>query len=62
VKGRGVKPDRGPAGDLYARAEVLVPKKVSREEKKLLEQLAEFETTDPRAHLKAPARSEAADE
>jgi molecular chaperone DnaJ len=54
VKGRGVKPDRGPAGDLYARAEVVVPRKVSREERKLLEQLAEMETEDLRAHLKVP--------
>ena len=52
VKGRGIKPDRRPAGDLYARVEVVVPRKVSREEKKLLEQLAEYETADPRAHLK----------
>jgi hypothetical protein len=29
-----------------------VPRKVSREEKKLLEQLAAQETADPRAHLK----------
>jgi molecular chaperone DnaJ len=54
VKGRGVKPDRGPAGDLYARAEVVVPRKVSREERKLLEQLAEMEAEDLRAHLKVP--------
>ena len=54
VKGRGVKPEKGPAGDLYARAEVVVPRKVSREEKKLLEQLAEMETDDPRAHFKVP--------
>jgi molecular chaperone DnaJ len=54
VKGRGVKPEKGPAGDLYARAEVVVPRKVSREEKRLLEQLAEMETEDPRAHFKVP--------
>lgn len=54
VKGRGVKPEKGPAGDLYARAEVVVPRKVSREEKKLLEQLAEMETDDLRAHFKVP--------
>jgi molecular chaperone DnaJ len=53
VKGRGVKPNKGPAGDLYAKVEVLVPRKVSSEEKKLLEQLAEFEKGDLRAHLKA---------
>jgi molecular chaperone DnaJ len=52
IKGRGVKPERGPAGDLYAKVEVVVPRKVSREEKKLLEQLAEHETDDHRAHLK----------
>jgi len=52
VKGRGIKPQRGPAGDLYAKVEVVVPRKVSREEQKLLEQLAEHETEDPRAHLK----------
>jgi molecular chaperone DnaJ len=52
VKGRGVKPAKGPAGDLYAKVEVVVPRKLSREEKKLLEQLAEYETADPRAHLK----------
>jgi hypothetical protein len=33
---------------------VVVPRKVSREEKKLLEQLAEIETEDPRAHFKVP--------
>ena len=30
VKGKGVKPERGQPGDLYARAEVVVPRKVSR--------------------------------
>lgn len=57
VKGRGVKPERGPAGDLYAKVEVLVPRKISNEEKKLLEQLAEFETEDLRAHLGGRAPS-----
>ena len=52
VKGKGVKGERRPAGDLYAKVEVLVPRKVSKEEKKLLEQLAAHETQDPRAHLK----------
>ena len=52
VRGKGVKPERGPAGDLYAKADVVVPKKLSGEEKKLLEQLAAFQSEDPRAHLK----------
>ncbi|MGH8928302.1 MAG: molecular chaperone DnaJ [Acidimicrobiia bacterium] len=52
VKGRGVEPERGPVGDLFAKVEVLVPRKVSKEERKLLEQLAEFETEDLRAHLR----------
>ena len=58
VRGKGVKPERGQPGDLYARAEVVVPRKVSREEKKLLEQLADINTEDPRAHLKVTQLSE----
>jgi molecular chaperone DnaJ len=53
VKGRGVKPDRGRAGDLLVRVEVAVPRRLGRDEKKLLEQLATYETDDVRAHLKA---------
>lgn len=52
VSGRGIRPDRGKAGDLLVRIEVVVPKRVSRDEKKLLEQLAEIEREDVRAHLK----------
>ncbi len=52
VKSKGVKGERRPAGDLYAKVEVVVPRKVSKEERKLLEQLAAHETEDPRAHLK----------
>lgn len=52
VSGRGVRPDRGKAGDLLVRVEVAVPARVSRDEKKLLEQLAELEHEDVRAHLK----------
>jgi len=53
VKGRGVKPTKGRGGDLLARIEVLVPKKLSRDEKKLVEQLAEYDRPDIRDHLKA---------
>jgi molecular chaperone DnaJ len=52
VKGKGVTPDRGQPGDLYAKVDVVVPKKLSGEQKKLLQQLAEFQTEDHRAHLK----------
>jgi len=52
VSGRGVRPDRGKAGDLLVRVAVAVPARVSRDEKKLLEQRAELEHEDVRAHLK----------
>ncbi|MDP3983873.1 MAG: molecular chaperone DnaJ, partial [Acidimicrobiia bacterium] len=34
VKGKGVEPERRPAGDLYVKVVVVVPRKVSREERK----------------------------
>ncbi len=52
VRGRGVHPAKGKPGDLLVKVEVVVPRKLSREEKKLLEQLATYETSDVRAHLK----------
>ena len=51
VRGKGIAPDKGRAGDVLVTVEVAVPKKVSREEKRLLEQLAEHETDDVRSHL-----------
>jgi molecular chaperone DnaJ len=53
VRGKGIQPDRGRPGDLLVRVEVVVPKKLSRDERKLLEQLAGFETDDVRAHLRS---------
>jgi molecular chaperone DnaJ len=52
VKGRGVQPESGRPGDLLVTVQVAVPGKVSRDEKKLLEQLQEQNTEDIRAHLK----------
>lgn len=52
VRGKGIAPNRGKGGDLLVRIEVVVPKKLSRDEKKLLEQLAAYEEDDLRAHLK----------
>lgn len=43
VKGRGVQPESGKPGDLMVTVQVAVPTKVSKEEKKLLEDLQELE-------------------
>lgn len=50
VKGRG-GPFKNKAGDLLARIEVMVPSKLSKKEKESLEQLAELQKEDPRAHF-----------
>jgi molecular chaperone DnaJ len=52
VKGRGIVPESGRPGDLLVTVQVAVPTKVSKEEKRLLEELAELETEDPRSHLR----------
>ena len=52
VRGKGIEPERGRQGDLLVTVEVAVPKKVSKDEKKLLEELAELETEDIRSHLR----------
>lgn len=52
VRGKGINPDRGRTGDLLVTVEVAVPQKVSKEEKRLLEELATHETEDIRAHLR----------
>ncbi len=52
VRGRGIDPERGRPGDLLVTVQVAVPTKVSKEEKKLLEELASHETEDPREHLR----------
>ncbi|CAN5867616.1 molecular chaperone DnaJ [soil metagenome] len=51
VRGHGVDPERGRKGDLLAKIEIQVPSKVSKDERKLLEQLASHETEDVRAHF-----------
>ncbi len=52
VRGKGIDPDRGRSGDLLVTVQVAVPNKLSRAEKKLLEELATHETDDIRAHLR----------
>jgi len=51
VRGKGISPERGRAGDLLVTVQVAVPAKVSRDEKKLLEELATLEPDDLRDHL-----------
>lgn len=52
VSGRGITPERGRRGDLLVTVEVAVPQKVSKDEKRLLEELAQHETDDIRSHLR----------
>ena len=52
VRGKGIDPERGRTGDLLVTVEVAVPQKLSKEEKKLLEELAQFETDEIRSHLR----------
>jgi molecular chaperone DnaJ len=52
VRGKGVTPEGGRPGDLLVTVQVAVPSKISKEEKKLLEDLAGLETDDVRSHLR----------
>lgn len=52
VRGKGINPEKGRAGDLLVTVQVAVPQKLSKDEKKILEELAEYETEDIRSHLR----------
>jgi molecular chaperone DnaJ len=52
VRSKGVTPEKGRSGDLMVTVQVAVPAKVSKEEKKLLEDLSAMETGELRAHLR----------
>jgi molecular chaperone DnaJ len=52
VRGKGIAPERGRSGDLLVTVQVAVPNKVSRAEKKLLEELAALESDEIRDHLR----------
>jgi molecular chaperone DnaJ len=51
VRGRGGPRSRGAKGDLLVKIEVEVPQKLSREQKRLLEELQGLERSSPRTHL-----------
>jgi molecular chaperone DnaJ len=51
VRGRGIKPAKGDAGDLRVTFEVVVPQKLNAEQRAAVEALAEKLDDNPRAHL-----------
>ncbi|HEX6947910.1 MAG TPA: molecular chaperone DnaJ [Acidimicrobiia bacterium] len=51
VRGKGIVPETGKAGDLLVTVQIAVPSRVSKEERKLLEDLAALETENPRSNL-----------
>lgn len=51
VRGRGLQPPKGGAGDLFVTFDVLVPSKLSKEQRHAVESMAEAFTEDPRAGL-----------
>jgi molecular chaperone DnaJ len=51
VRGRGIKPVKGDAGDLLVTFEVVVPKKLNDEQRAAVEALAEKLDEDVRSHL-----------
>jgi curved DNA-binding protein len=48
LRGRGLPNPRGKPGDLFAEAKIMVPPRLSDEERRLFEQLAAVSTFDPR--------------
>jgi curved DNA-binding protein len=48
LRGRGIPSPRGKPGDLYAEAKIMVPPKLSRQERHLFEELAAASSFDPR--------------
>ena len=48
LKGRGLPNRRGEPGDFYAEAQIRVPSSLTREERRLFEELRERSTFNPR--------------
>ena len=59
VKGRGAPRRGGGTGDLLAKVEVEVPRKLNRKEKEALERFAEVHDASPRVHLERYMRTDA---
>jgi len=49
LRGKGVPDPQGGAGDLYAEIQIVVPKSLTPEERRLFEELARCSTFQPRA-------------
>jgi curved DNA-binding protein len=49
LRGKGLPSPRGKPGDLYATVKIMVPKKLTSQERELFEQLASVSSFDPRA-------------
>ena len=51
VRGRGIAPAKGDPGDLIVTFEVVVPERLTADERDAVESLAEKLTSNPREHL-----------
>ncbi|MGY5884769.1 DnaJ C-terminal domain-containing protein [Modestobacter lacusdianchii] len=56
LRGRGLASPTGRSGDLYAEVKIMVPSQLSREERKLFEELADASSFDPRASTSGGGR------
>ncbi len=52
LKGQGVKPAKGTAGDLFAELQIILPKKIEAEDRKQLESIAAKYAENPRAEMR----------
>lgn len=55
VRGKGAPRPRGGHGDLLVKVEVEIPKRLTKQERELLERFAEIHKSSPRAHLDSHA-------
>lgn len=50
LRGKGMPNPKGTAGDLYAEVKIMVPSKLTAQERELFQELANTSTFDPRGH------------
>ena len=55
LRGRGAPAQKGKAGDLLVEARVEIPRRVSKQQRRLLESLAALDRTDIRSHFEVKA-------